>query len=114
MSPEDFDKMVDVIFTRCRKVLCSKSGYGTNEDQLSNFKRAGQLKREKAVSALKGMSNKHTIALADMVYDYEHSGRKPDSSDLEEKIGDEINYLLLLRGLFVDDKILPLIPQKIK
>jgi len=111
MTPENFDKMVLSMQDRSKKVFLSKKGYGTEIDRLSNFKRAGQLQKINAQSALRGMSGKHTISISDMVYDYEH-GIKPNPAELEEKIGDEINYLLLLRGLFVDDGILPLIPKK--
>jgi len=111
MTFENFDRMVDAVFGRCKKILEVKKSYGTGEDRLSVFKRSGQLQKINAVSALKGMSSKHTISIADMVYDYER-GIKPNPANLEEKLGDEINYLFLIRGLFVDDGILPLIPKK--
>lgn len=109
MIPEMFDEVANTTLFGCKTMLTKKKGYGTNEDRLSNFKQAGHLQKIKPTSALMGMLAKHSVALNDYMSEYERTDTLPPAEELEEKITDSINYLLLLKGLLIDAKILPYI-----
>jgi len=108
MLPEMFDEVVNTTLFGCKTILSKKKGYGTDEDRLSNFKRAGELQKVKSTTALMGMLAKHTVALNDYMVDYE-SNKVTSAEDLDEKITDSINYLLLLKGLLVEAGLLPFV-----
>lgn len=83
-------------FERCRVVLIEKGkGVGEDEDRLRNFKMAAILQDIRLGEALAGMMAQHTIFLYDMI----HSGKAFTVGEWDEKITDNINYLILLRAL---------------
>lgn len=93
-----------------RKVLASKNKeYASDSDKLHNFKRAADMLRCTPEKALIGMATKHIISILDIVDKIEHYYNtipdvKPSEintpiSMIEEKIGDAINYLILLEAL---------------
>ncbi|MBQ3943766.1 MAG: hypothetical protein II669_05555, partial [Elusimicrobia bacterium] len=53
--------------------------------------------------ALLGMLNKHLVSVVDMVEKYEKYGILPSQNILDEKIGDTVNYLILLEACFSQD-----------
>ena len=55
------------------------------------------------VKALGGMMAKHTVSVYDLIEDYEQ-GKTISQEMWAEKIGDSINYLLLLTALLEEDK----------
>lgn len=80
-------------------VLGRKAGeYVRGGDRYSNFKHAAAYRKTTPEDALMGMRAKHEISLLDVVNDVAQ-GRLPSIELLEEKIGDNINYLILLEGL---------------
>lgn len=86
---------------RCRNVLGVKAEEYATEDRLHNFKQAANLQGISATKALGGMMSKHTISIYDMI----KSGEKYSESMWNEKIGDSINYLILLRALIEDEHL---------
>ena len=68
------------------------------DDRLHNFKVAGKLQKCTPVKALGGMMAKHTVSVYDLIDDYEQ-GKAISKEMWAEKIGDSINYLLLLTAL---------------
>jgi hypothetical protein len=99
MNHKDFDKIVEI---RCKKivtVLSSKAKeYASGADRLHNFKIAAAAKGETPEKALWGMYMKHWVSIQDMVND-------PDTINpkvMDEKIGDAVNYHILLEALFID------------
>ena len=101
MKNSDFNKIVEEQLNLCQSLLCKKGieyDADTN-DRLHSFKVAATLQGETPLQALAGMMAKHTVS----VYDLINSG----SEDLDlwtEKITDHINYLLLLKGLIIDNQ----------
>lgn len=90
-----FNNRVDL----CRRVLIGKNTeYARGGDKLSNFKKAGGRLGQTPETALLGMENKHSISIVDMIQDLE-KGIHHSMAVWEEKIGDELNYLFLLRSL---------------
>lgn len=43
---------------------------------------------------------KHLQSIHQIISDYERVGKLPDEDQLEEKVGDAINYLILIEGMF--------------
>lgn len=105
MNNELFDKVTAKRIKTCIDVLCKKSDeYSADNDKLHNFKVAGALQGCSDVKALGGMMCKHTVSIYDLINDFENS--KNISIDLwNEKIGDSINYLLLLNAMVVEHEL---------
>jgi len=101
MNPQEFNKVLKTRIELTKKVLAYKSGeYSTKTDKLHNFKRAGQMQNCSSAKALIGMWTKHIVSILDIVDNIEKDDSyHPSPALLEEKIGDAINYLILLEAL---------------
>jgi hypothetical protein len=104
MNRKDFEKVVENRITLIRKVLSAKGkeyASETDKDRLGNFKRGSKLLGiipEKVLTAYKA---KHDISIMDMIDDID-KGKIPSKELLQEKIGDSINYLILLEALVLE------------
>ncbi len=89
-----FEELANELLSIAEKIRTIKvKEYKGTEDRLIAFRRAGALIGEDAITALTGIMSKHTISIYDMISD------DPCSHSLnqwEEKLCDQINYLLLL------------------
>lgn len=105
MNNEDFKVVVDGCIENIKQVLESKSQeYSSKEDKLHNFVAAAKLMRCKTKEyALLGMLNKHLVSVIDMIVKYEQEGILPSAKLVNEKIGDSINYFVLLKACFMED-----------
>lgn len=102
MTNEEFDKVLLRALSHADTVLNSKKGeYASVEDRLHNFKRAAALQGCTPEKALLGMQAKHTVSIEDMVNDLA-KGIVPKEALIWEKIGDRINYDILLLGLLME------------
>lgn len=95
MQAEQFNKIIAEQIKRCTDTLITKAKEYATDDRLHNFKVASALQGITAEQALAGMMAKHTVS----VYDMCHSGEDYSEELWNEKIGDSINYLLLLSAL---------------
>lgn len=99
MTLEQFENVFEARIDLCRRVLIGKNQeYARGGDKLSNFKKAAGLLGQTPEGALLGMMAKHQVSIADLIQDLD-KGTHHSMSMWEEKIGDALNYLLLLRGL---------------
>lgn len=109
MTAAEFDAILADRLRKTREVLASKAGeYATDADRLHNFKRAAKEfgdwnKTSYGVgtgeaAALLGMLRKHWTSIADLADQYD-SGRQVPPEFVDEKIGDAVNYLILLEAL---------------
>ena len=99
MNNEHFEKITAERLAKCVKVMCAKSDeYATESDKLHNFKVAGALQGCTDVKALGGMMVNHTVSVYDLINDFEN-GKDIPIELWDEKIGDSINYLLLLNAM---------------
>lgn len=103
MRTEQFENIINKRIETCKSVLCSKAEEYATDDRLHNFKIAGELQKCTAVKALGGMMAKHTVSVYDLIQRQEQGLAVPEEL-WAEKIGDSINYLLLLTALLEDEK----------
>ena len=99
MTHEEFDKTSKRLLTKAAEVRRTKRlEYSSDEDErLSNFKTAARLNSQTVPEAVNGMMSKHVVSIADMVRDEFTRKEAPFSLEMwEEKIIDNINYLMLL------------------
>jgi hypothetical protein len=99
MKTQDFNNLVEEQFGICRAILETKGKEYAPDDQdrLSAFKTAGSVLRRTPIQALGGQMSKHTISLFEMI-----ENGCTDNDLWLEKLTDQINYLLLLKGLICD------------
>ena len=107
MNNKTFEMIVEDSLDICKAVLTRKSKeYSSSDDKLHNFDKAKDLMRCKTKEfALWGMFAKHLVSVTDMVERFEKAGELPTSNMIDEKIGDSINYFILLKACFYDDMI---------
>lgn len=100
MNVKKFNRVLEVRIGKTRAVLDSKNKeYASDTDKLHNFKRAGNMLQCSPEKALVGMMVKHTISILDIVDKINDKKEYPTKEMIEEKIGDNINYLILLEAL---------------
>ena len=96
----DFEILVE---NRCRaikEVLTQKAKeYASDESRFHNFEMAARKRDTTPEDALMGMKVKHDISVDDLVKWAKESPEKLNNDIINEKIGDSINYLILLEGL---------------
>jgi len=99
MNQKEFDELLNIRITKIKDVLQSKgTGYSFNNDRLHNFKVAARITGQTPFQALWGMALKHLVSVEDLI-----EGRVENHRHLiDEKLGDLINYLILLEALFED------------
>ena len=102
MNNETFERVLDERIKKCKDILVVKASEYATDDRLHNFKVAAELQGCTPVKALAGMMCKHTVSVYDLVNEFE-SGNTVSMGMWDEKIGDSINYLLLLNALLYDD-----------
>lgn len=99
MNEKQFEKHVDERIELIRDVLQIKAKeYRKNNNPFHNFDRAAAMNQCTPERALMGMLAKHQISVLDLVDDID-DGKLPNRDLVSEKIGDHINYLILLEGL---------------
>lgn len=105
MTNEEFETIKNGCIAEINRVLGNKAReYSSKQDRLHNFNEAKKIMRcNTREYALLGMLNKHTVSVTDLILKYEKEGILPDENILEEKIGDSINYLILLKACFLED-----------
>lgn len=100
MDSPTFEKILVERLKKTSEVLTRKNKeYGADDDRLYNFHRAAKINNTTSAKALWGMATKHLISVIDMV-----EGKLPvELHTVDEKIGDMINYLILLEAVFHED-----------
>lgn len=96
MIQEDFDAIVANRFATCKKVLGSKTGqYASKKDRLHNFKLGALLIRQTPAQYAMELATKHIVAVSDKLVNNEVM----TDAFVTEKIGDIINYMLLIEAI---------------
>lgn len=102
MTTKEFNVVLENTLEQIRQVMGSKSAeYARNDEKLWNFKRAAGVLGVSPEKALLGMLTKHTVSILDIIDDLDKD-KLPSVELLCEKIGDELNYLILLKALVLE------------
>lgn len=103
---EDFNYVVERRCELSKKVLCRKAGeYATVGSRFHNFEVAARMDHQSPEQALWGMWKKHIVSVMDMINDCDTDiydallPTKYTEAYVDEKIGDLINYAMLLEGM---------------
>lgn len=116
MKTEDFNAVLEERIHKIKTVLQKKAGeYASNDDRMHNFKVAAKMNGTTAERALWGMMAKHMVSTFDLVRELDAAPCDfcPDGAMWDEKLGDWVNYLLLLEGL-VAERILNNLDRKLQ
>ena len=103
MIASKFNEVTERRIKMCLDMLGVKSAEYATEDRLHNFKVAAEIQNCTPVKALGGMMCKHTVSVYDLINDFE-AGKEIPIELWNEKIGDSINYLLLLTALVEESR----------
>ena len=109
MRAELFDQILEERMAKIKKVMLSKAEEYAEAggDRLHNFKFAGQRLSCSPERALIFMREKHEICIMDFLTAIDR-GDPIDAAIINEKIGDSINYLILLEALLYERfKLIP-------
>jgi hypothetical protein len=99
MNSEQFDKILDQRIEAIRKTLSGKAKEYAIGDRRYNFKRAAKIAGNTPQQALLGMFMKHLVSVLDLI----EGSIEPTEYMVNEKIGDAINYLILLEAIFKEE-----------
>jgi len=100
MDTPTFDLIISKQLDWCMKKLTHKADeYAEDNDRLHNFRVTAALRDTDMRDAVSGMMAKHTVS----VYDMCNALELDDLAQWDEKIGDSINYLLLLRAVVQEE-----------
>lgn len=100
MAPDLFNESVKLQVKHCLDLLCTKGDeYAPGADRLSAFKKAAGLLGQTQAQAAFGMLVKHLVSVADMI----QTGAHYSPERWDEKIGDSINYLLIIRAIVIEE-----------
>lgn len=113
MTSDEFDAILESRIQKMRQVLKSKAGeYATSADRLHNFKEAAKEFGGTPAESLWGMLKKHLISIKDMIHksgfllSFTDSGGhvygRPSIAQIDEKIGDAMNYLALCEAILLE------------
>ena len=101
MSTEKFEQVVLEECEHIAATLTTKAmEYAHDDDRLHNFNQIAGVNDEPVEKSIWGMACKHLSCVLDLVH-----GRKKDYDRpyLDEKIGDFINYLIILKAHFYNE-----------
>lgn len=99
MRADTFNEILEARLAMTRDVLASKAAeYALGGDRLHNFKEAAQLQGVTPAEALRGMWAKHAVSVCDLVREHA-AGKRVTGGLINEKLGDAINYLILLEAV---------------
>ena len=102
MTNADFDTLLGERLAKIGSVLASKGQeYASTTDRLHNFKRAADILRGSRFQACGAFMTKHLVSVFDLI-EQRSRGVFVDPALVDEKIGDAINYLILLEALFAE------------
>lgn len=102
MVSNEFVKIVEERLEQIRAKLASKGQeYVRGDNVFHNFVQAGIIDGVEPLRALHGMFLKHYVSFRDIITDVE-AGKSISKFQVDEKLGDMINYLILAEGLLIE------------
>jgi len=102
MTAETFNKLLESRIKLIKNVLGVKANEYATDDRLHNFKEAAKTFNTTASDACWSYMMKHLVSIKDIA-----QGKKPISIEsVQEKIGDAINYLILMEAILLEGSII--------
>lgn len=103
MDIERFEILARQRFWFCLQLMTGEKHkeYSRDKDKLHNFKVAGRILKSTPEKALFGMFVKHMVSVMDIVMDLDEN-KLPNMETIRDKIGDSINYMVLLEALLCE------------
>lgn len=102
MKMTKFDECIENRIYNIREVLLAKAKeYATEDNRYHNFDVAARILDSTPEQALRGMMLKHIVSVFDLIEWTETNTKMLTEQIIDEKIGDTINYLILLEGLLL-------------
>lgn len=99
MTDDEFDAVVAHRISRIQAVLGEKAKeYSYGGDRLSNFHRAADIQKINPEQAAWNFLVKHLVSIQDMI----ESGTHYHRGRWCEKLGDAINYLILIDAIVIE------------
>jgi len=98
MDNKTFHALLDRRIERTLATLATKGDEYGQQDRLHNFKLAAKINQVPPVEAAWGMASKHLVSVLDLIY----GRQEATQANIDEKIGDLINYLILIEALFTE------------
>jgi hypothetical protein len=96
MTNQRFDEILQKRIAAMETVLANKAAeYSGDGDRLHNFKIAARMDNTTPEKAWKGMFLKHLVSIWDMI----EQPAMASPQLIDEKLGDAINYLVLLEAM---------------
>ena len=102
MNQEAFDCIVNNRIMAIKSIFTEKAKQYARGDRLSNFKKAASFRGMSPEDILMGLVIKHFTALDDYVQDLTEEDIFMPIEQWLEKIGDVINYMILLEALVME------------
>lgn len=102
MITSEFDKIVERRLGLTRRVLVGKAlEYAKDGDRLHNFNKAASIQGITPKQAAWNFFIKHFVSVQDMI----ESDKRYTKEMWDEKLGDMINYLILIEALIEDEGV---------
>ena len=102
MNALEFNEVLENRITKTRLMMGIKSAeYATGSDKFHNFKAAAMVDGQTPERALWGMAKKHLVSIIDIIDSCDRNA-EINAARVDEKIGDMVNYLILLEGLLIE------------
>lgn len=99
------DRFIEIVKDRLKSIeltLASKGQeYVRGRDIFHNFKEAARIDNTSPLQALHGMWLKHYVSFRDMIKDAD-ANQAINPAQVDEKLGDMINYFILAEGLLLE------------
>lgn len=101
MQNKTFNDIVEARLGKIRETLSRKQAeYADDSERFKNFKDVASMEGQTCEQALLGMANKHWA----VVHDWIKTGKIPNQTEVDEKLGDWINYMILLEGIWAEKR----------
>lgn len=102
MTEQEFQEVLNARLIKIKETLSSKAKeYATDMDKLHNFNVGARITGQTRERVLWGFALKHYISFLDIL-DNLDKGKLPSEAMVDEKVGDLINYLVLVEASIKD------------
>ena len=103
MTENRFEQIVDETLNQIRETLIVKGKeYRRNQDPFHNFNQGAIKSQQHPLKVLDGFLLKHEISISDICDDIIYYDKKPKIETINEKLGDNLIYLLIKKALLID------------